>query len=194
MPQQLSQSDSTSWTRVRRTVIPFQQFARSVGHRTALFVNGHTQPLTPPRILHLRLYITIAVPQRLTILTPSPKMSSTSTSTMEQSQTPSRPHSSSLSSLRTLREAPTSTSSLASTVASRTYSHPQTSTCSMHTKLSKQMHDNQQRWHSWQAKQLETFHRAVEAEQHSNKGFTAKRPHLHGGLEKLGRGLRKLRG
>jgi hypothetical protein len=67
----------------------------------------------------------------------------------------------------------------------------------MHSKLTKQMQNNQQRWQCWQSKQLETFQSAAaEAEQHSTskKGFTAKRPHVHGGLEKIGRGLRKLRG
>jgi len=65
----------------------------------------------------------------------------------------------------------------------------------MFTKLTKQMHDNQQRWQSWQARQLESYQSAAtEAEQNSTskKGFTAKRHHAH--LEKISRGLRKLRG
>ncbi len=67
----------------------------------------------------------------------------------------------------------------------------------MHVMLTKQMHDNQQRWQSWQAKQIECFQSAaLEAgeDSTSKKGFTAKRPHVHSGLDKLGRGLRKLRG
>jgi hypothetical protein len=67
----------------------------------------------------------------------------------------------------------------------------------MHIKLTKQMHDNQQRWQSWQAKQLEHFQSAaVEAghDSKSKKGFTAKRPHIHTGIEKIGSGLRRLRG
>jgi len=65
----------------------------------------------------------------------------------------------------------------------------------MHSKITKQMHDNQQRWQSWQAKQLENYKSAaMEAEQDSTskKGITAKRHHVH--LEKISRGLRKLRG
>jgi len=67
----------------------------------------------------------------------------------------------------------------------------------MHSKLTKQMQDNQKRWQCWQSKQLDNFQSvAMEAEQNSTskKGFTAKRPHVHVGLEKIGRNLRKLRG
>jgi len=67
----------------------------------------------------------------------------------------------------------------------------------MHSTLTKQMQDNQLRWQTWQAKQLDVFNNAAQAAEHdssSKKGFTAKRTHVHNGFEKLGRSMRKLRG
>ncbi|KIW80946.1 hypothetical protein Z517_03969 [Fonsecaea pedrosoi CBS 271.37] len=99
--------------------------------------------------------------------------------------TPGRPHSSSLSSVNTLRSTTTS-----STLAC--------SSSEMHSKLTKQMQarsNNQQRWQSWQAKQIECFQgAAMEAgkDAKSSKGFTSKRPHIH--LDGISRSLRRLRG
>ncbi|OQV07061.1 hypothetical protein CLAIMM_11548 isoform 3, partial [Cladophialophora immunda] len=94
--------------------------------------------------------------------------------------TPSRQHSSSLSSATTLQSTTTSSSMACSS-------------SDMHSKLTKQMQarsHNQQRWQSWQAKQIECFQgAAMEAgkDTKSNKGFTSKRPHIH--LDSISRGL-----
>jgi hypothetical protein len=55
--------------------------------------------------------------------------------------------------------------------------------------------ENQQRWQSWQAQQLETFNGAASRAEHDPKAaeaYTAKRQHVH--LDKISRTLRKLRG
>lgn len=69
------------------------------------------------------------------------------------------------------------------------------STSEMHDKITKQMRIQQDRWSTWQAKQIVLFQEAAsapESEGSFRKRITAKRPHLH--LDKVSSTLRKLRG